>query len=59
MWVILKFKNKSIETLKKEFSKVLGKDYIMNKIVNSDTKAPYIILFIITVLSIHPFFYMR
>ena len=29
MWVILKFKNKSIETLKKEFSKVLGKDYII------------------------------
>ena len=30
----------------------------MNKIFNSDTMAPYIILFIITVLSIYPFFYM-
>ena len=30
----------------------------MNKIFNTDTKAPYIILFIITVLSIYPFFYM-
>jgi hypothetical protein len=29
MWTILKFENKSIETLKKEFSKVLGKDYII------------------------------
>ena len=30
----------------------------MNKIFNSDTMAPYIILFIVTVLSIYPFFYM-
>ena len=30
----------------------------MNKIFNSDTKVQYIILFIITVLSIYPFFYM-
>ena len=30
----------------------------MSKIINSDTIAPYIILFIITVLSIYPFFYM-
>ena len=30
----------------------------MNKIFNSDTIFPYIILFIITVLSIYPFFYM-
>ncbi len=30
----------------------------MNKIFNLETKAPYIILFIITVLSIYPFFYM-
>ena len=30
----------------------------MNKIFNSDTMAPYIILFIITVLSIYTFFYM-
>ena len=30
----------------------------MNKIFNADTRAPYIILFIITVLSIYPFFYM-
>ena len=29
MWAILKFESKSIETLKKEFSKVLGKDYII------------------------------
>ena len=29
MWTILKFENKSIETLKKEFTKVLGKDYII------------------------------
>ena len=29
MWTILKFENKSIETLKKEFSKVLGKDCII------------------------------
>ena len=30
----------------------------MNKIFKSDTKVPYIILFIVTVLSIYPFFYM-
>ena len=30
----------------------------MNKIFNLDTKVPYIILFIVTVLSIYPFFYM-
>ena len=29
MWAILKFESKSIETLKKEFSKVLGKDCII------------------------------
>ena len=29
MWTILKFKNKSLKTLKKEFSKVLGKNYII------------------------------
>ena len=29
MWTILKFENKSIEILKKEFSKVLGKDCII------------------------------
>ena len=30
----------------------------MNKIFNTETKVPYLILFIITVLSIYPFFYM-
>ena len=30
----------------------------MNKIFNLDTKVPYIILFIVTVVSIYPFFYM-
>ena len=30
----------------------------MNKIFNLDTNVPYIILFIVTVLSIYPFFYM-
>ena len=30
----------------------------MNKIFNLDTRLPYIILFIVTVFSIYPFFYM-
>ena len=30
----------------------------MNKIFNAETKLPYVILFIVTVVSIYPFFYM-
>ena len=30
----------------------------MIKIFNAETKLPYVILFIVTVVSIYPFFYM-
>ena len=36
----------------------LGKELIMTKIFNSETRAPYIILSLVFIISIYPFFYM-